>query len=44
MPLQKNIWEGYALYLFPCRDDRDQAVKDNPTMKRVEPYCRQLFK
>lgn len=35
---------GYALYLFPCRDDRDQAVKDNPAMKRVEPYCRQLFK
>lgn len=31
---------GYALYLFPCRDDRDQAVKDNPAMKRVEPYCR----
>ena len=35
---------GYALYLFPCRDDRDQAVKDNPAIKRVEPYCRQLFK
>ena len=35
---------GYALYLFSCRDDRDQAVKDHPDMKRVEPYCRQLFK
>ena len=35
---------GYALYLFSCRDDRDQAVKGHPDMKRVEPYCRQLFK
>jgi len=31
---------GYALYLFDQISARDQAVKDHPEMRAVEPFCR----
>lgn len=34
---------GYALYLYPSREDRDQAVKFGLNMSPIEPYCRKLF-
>lgn len=34
---------GYAVYLYPTREERDMAVASEPNMKVVEPYCRKLF-
>lgn len=33
---------GYALYLFPTPEAREEAIKAQPELTPIEPYCRKL--
>ena len=37
-PITGSGWGGYAIYIFPDTESRNQAVSNNKKMKSIEPF------